>query len=271
MTTWFVRPGLTLIELLLGMAILALIVGMLLPAVSKVRQSASRANCANNLKQIGLSTQTFHDQTGRLPATAAWIRLAKDNLELGHANGKKTVSVLACPADPRGMAEHTLGSGTNGLTWYVALGSTTFKANDGAIATTALTAVRMTDITDGTSNTLLASERPPSPNLQYGWWRGVTLRDTFAGVREPTLLYTLSGPSGACVAPASFRPGSEADPCAFNSIWSPHTDGGNFAFADGAVRFLRHAISHPGSGESTILQSLTTRSGGEVVSEDAVP
>ncbi|WP_088252464.1 DUF1559 domain-containing protein [Fimbriiglobus ruber] len=123
-------------------------------------------------------------------------------------------------------------------------------------------AVRFSDITDGTSQTLLAGERPPSPDFQYGWWytglgqlRTGSL-DMVLGVNEANRMASVFDlcPPGHY----SFQQGRLDNPCDRFHLWSPHPSGANFAFADGSVKFL-------GYSAAPALPALSTRAAGDSV------
>jgi prepilin-type N-terminal cleavage/methylation domain-containing protein len=61
------RHGMTIVELLVVIVIVALLAGLLLPAVQASRESARSTTCRNNLKQLALATQHFHEACGTLP------------------------------------------------------------------------------------------------------------------------------------------------------------------------------------------------------------
>jgi prepilin-type processing-associated H-X9-DG protein len=133
--------------------------------------------------------------------------------------------------------------------------------------------VRMTDVTDGLSNTLMIGERPPMPEGTPFW--GYYFNGGFdsamcaAAVGPPDglhLAYTTEDPSGnndpsfpACPLPAYFAaPKNQQSVCDTNHFWSFHPGGANFCMGDGSVHFLSY------SGALLILP-LSTRAGGEMV------
>jgi hypothetical protein len=166
------RPGFSIFDLLVIIAILAVVIGLLARATLQIRESANRLKSQNNLKQWGIAVHNHHDVYGHLPAGtdkngfSACSRMLpfveQENLfkainfdmpTTDKANAKARATRLALcisPDDPL-QAE---GAPTNYL--YSAGSKPSLADNDGVFYLDSK--VRITDVLDGTSNTLMIGE-----------------------------------------------------------------------------------------------------------------
>jgi len=167
------------------------------------------------------------------------------------------VKMYQCPSDTRSNLTTYYQGQKVALTGYLGVDGTHQFAFDGAIHVNSR--IQLTHVSDGTSNTLLVGERPPSNDLIFGWWFAGAGPAPNYGTTDVTLgVIERRDPTGIA---EQYRPGKLNDPAQEHSwhFWSLHTGGGNWLMVDGSVQYLKY-------DSASILPALSTRAGGEPVS-----
>src|SRR5262249_47813047 len=151
----------------------------------------------------------------------------------------RTLSLYTCPSDPRaGQFSWDFAMPgfrmTFGLTSYPAVSGLDMGDRKGVITDSHSNPHTISNITDGTSNTIMVAERPPSADKGVGWWSSAFYGDTVLGAANTHQWYDSSGggPYGDVPCPRAgpfyFQPGDVRNNCDASHFWSLHPGGGHF-------------------------------------------
>lgn len=285
------RFGFTMIELCVVMACIGILTALLLSALQGAREAGRRITCQNNLRQLSLACISFHDMhrqfptgtkiemkpraqgwfTGILPYIEAnnEFALIEEDIRVNanlfdhsaHPFITLPIRQFQCVNDPRVSTPQQSKKYQKlyAFTSYLGVSGTNSIRKEGMLYGDSRTNYSM--VTDGSSNTLLIGERPPSNWFDVGWWYAGVGFDKQSGIGEHTLgiheshREMVSGHKCPEV-PEGFVSDIPTHPCSDRHFWSMHVGGANFARADGSVQFFSF-------GTTQILLALATRDGGE--------